>query len=52
MYVFLHVPKAGGTYFKSLLHESAQSRIALPAGRIRAGIRKSCITGTLGLWWT
>ena len=26
MYVFLHVPKAGGTYFKSLLHQSAEAR--------------------------
>ena len=33
MYVFLHVPKAGGTYFKSLLHESAQSRIARLGGQ-------------------
>ena len=33
MYVFLHVPKAGGTYFKSLLHESAESRIARLGGQ-------------------
>ena len=33
MYVFLHVPKAGGTYFKSLLHQSAEARIARLGGQ-------------------
>ena len=53
MYVFLHVPKNRRDVLQVSAARSRRSRGSrASAGRIRAGIRKSCITGTLGLWWT